>query len=86
MNVVLRQKKSQIFSLKMIEGGVDMGTSTGDITHHEDSNNHRPQSGSGEIILSTENLGKNGGETSVNQSGNLIILIYSQSEMIFFSS
>lgn len=54
----------------MIEGGVDMGTSTGDIPHQEESTNHRPQSGSGEIILSTENLGQNSGETNINQSGN----------------
>ena len=53
---------------KMFGGGVDMETSTADITHPTDSNHQRPESGSGEILVSHENVANDVGET--NQNGN----------------
>ncbi len=63
------------FSSKFIEGGVDMGTSTGDVTHGSQLNTERPESGPGELIVTTENNANNGGETNATSalpSGNIL--------------
>jgi len=51
---------------KAIEGGIDMETSTGDIAHGLEQNNEQPESGSGELIVTTENNPNDGGETNTS--------------------
>jgi hypothetical protein len=61
------------FYSKAIEGGVEIGTSTQDITHGSELNTERPESASGELIVTTEN-NTNGAEethTSALPKGNI---------------
>ncbi|CAF5143649.1 unnamed protein product, partial [Rotaria sp. Silwood1] len=51
---------------KVIEGGIDMGTSTGDIGHGLEQNTDRLELGPGELIPTTENNTNDGGETTTS--------------------
>ncbi|CAF3574640.1 unnamed protein product [Rotaria sp. Silwood1] len=51
---------------KVIEGGIDMGTSTGDIAHGLEQNTDRLELGPGELIPTTENNTNDGGETTTS--------------------
>jgi hypothetical protein len=71
VNILLSKIILSFFIIKKaIEGGVDMGTSTGDIAHGTE----RPESGPGELIVSTENNNNEGGETTTTalQNGTFI--------------
>ncbi|CAF3025858.1 unnamed protein product [Rotaria sp. Silwood2] len=51
---------------KVIEGGIEMGTSTGDIAHGLEQNTDRLELGPGELIPKNENNTNDGGETTTN--------------------
>lgn len=63
------------FFWKAIEGGIEIGTSTGEIPHGSELNLERPESGPGELIVSAENNTNEGGEiqTSALTSGKFFI-------------
>jgi hypothetical protein len=65
--------KFSFLSSKFIEGGVEMGTSTGDIGQDSQLNIEQPESGQGELIVTTENI-RDGGETNMSAlpSGNIL--------------
>jgi len=50
---------------QVIGGGVDMETSTADMTHGLESNAERPESGAGELIVTAENNVNDGGESAL---------------------
>ncbi len=62
-----------LFFLKFVEGGVDMGTSTGDVGPNSQLNTERSGSGQGELIVTTENA-RDGGETNMSAlpTGNIL--------------
>lgn len=51
---------------KAIEGGIDMGTSTGDIVHDTEQNIEKSESRAGELNGAIENSSNDGGETSAS--------------------
>ncbi|CAF0883114.1 unnamed protein product [Rotaria sp. Silwood1] len=50
--------------IQVVEGGVDMGTSTGDVLHDLEQNIEQPESGTGELIVTMENNTNDGVETN----------------------
>ncbi len=54
------------FYSKVIEGAIDMGTSTGDVAQGSGQNTDRPDSSHGELILNTENNTNEEGETNAS--------------------
>lgn len=47
---------------QVVEGGIEIGTSTGDIHHGADE--QQPESGRGELIITAEENNNEGGETN----------------------
>jgi hypothetical protein len=66
-----------IFIKKVIEGGVEMGTSTGDIPQESEQNAERPESGPGELVVTAENETNEGAENTASalQNGKFIFTL-----------
>jgi hypothetical protein len=62
-----------------------MGTSTGDVGHGSEQNIERPESASGELIVTIENNNNDGTETTANalQNGKFVTLFLSIQQFVF---
>jgi len=64
--LIFNQFENVSFYSKVIEGAIDMGTSTGDVAQGSEQNTDRPESSHGELILNTENNTNEEGETNAS--------------------